>query len=101
MRDAGVRFVAGTDAGVPGSAFDDYAGMLEFFTGIGFDPGEVLDMATVHAADALGLGDVTGRLRPGLRADVIVVSGDPADGPAALRDPVTVLADGRDVLADG
>ncbi|MDQ4115827.1 MAG: amidohydrolase family protein [Actinomycetota bacterium] len=97
MRAAGVRFVAGTDAGVPGAAFDDYAGMLEFFAEIGFTPGEILDMATVHAADALGLGAVTGRLRPGMSADVLAVDGDPADGPSVLRRPRLVLAGGRDV----
>ncbi len=97
MRAAGVRFVAGTDAGVPGAAFDDYAGMLEFFAEIGFAPGEILDMATVHAADALGLGAVTGRLRPGMSADVLAVDGDPADGPSVLRRPRLVLAGGRDV----
>lgn len=100
MREAGVRFVAGTDAGVPGSAFDDYAGMLEFFAATGFGAGEILDMATAHAADALGLGHVTGRLRAGMSADVLGVDGDPADGPSVLRRPRLVLAAGRDVLGE-
>ncbi len=87
MRETGVRFVAGTDAGMPGSAFDDYAGMLQFFAATGFGAGEILDMATAHAADALGLGHVTGRLRAGMSADVLGVDGDPADGPSVLRSP--------------
>ncbi len=100
MRETGVRFVAGTDAGVPGSAFDDYAGMFEFFAATGFGAGEILDMATAHAADALGLGHVTGRLRAGISADVLGVDGDPADGPSVLRRPRLVLAAGRDALGE-
>lgn len=84
MRDGGVRFIAGTDAGVPGARFGDYAGMLEFFADLGFGPAEVLDMATVHAADALGLTD-TGVLAPGRRADLLVVDGDPLADLTSLR----------------
>ncbi|MFD7923604.1 amidohydrolase family protein [Streptomyces sp. NPDC059740] len=90
MRDAGVRFIAGTDAGVPGAHFGDYAGMLEFFVSLGFSTAEVLDMATVHAADALGLTD-TGTLAPGRRADILVVDGDPLTDLAALREVRRVI----------
>ncbi|MFE3626172.1 amidohydrolase family protein [Streptomyces goshikiensis] len=84
MRDAGVRFIAGTDAGVPGARFGDYAGMLEFFAGLGFKSAELLDMATTHSAHALGLTN-TGNLTPGMRADLIVVEGNPLVNLEALR----------------
>ncbi|MEV6315411.1 amidohydrolase family protein [Streptomyces sp. NPDC051776] len=84
MREAGVRFIAGTDAGVPGARFDDYVGMLEFFEGRGFTHAEILDMATTHAAHALGLTD-TGRLAAGKRADLLVVDGNPLTDLDALR----------------
>ncbi|MCS0635849.1 amidohydrolase family protein [Streptomyces sp. LP05-1] len=84
MRKAGVRFIAGTDAGVPGARFGDYVGMLEFFASLGFENSEILDMATTDAAHALGLRD-TGTLAPGMRADLIVVDGDPRTDLAALR----------------
>ncbi|RJQ75377.1 amidohydrolase family protein [Pseudonocardiaceae bacterium YIM PH 21723] len=93
MRDAGVRFIAGTDAGVPGAWFGDYVGMLEFFAEVGFSNAEIIDMATVNAADALGLPD-TGRLAPGMRADLIVVNGDPLQDLGALRNLDLVLAAG-------
>ncbi|GGZ53313.1 amidohydrolase [Streptomyces inusitatus] len=97
MREAGVRFIAGTDAGVPGARFGDYVGMLEFFASIGFGNTEILDMATVNAAHALGLGDA-GVLAPGRRADLIVVDGDPVAELDALRRIRHVFAAGR--LAD-
>ncbi|RXS88434.1 amidohydrolase family protein [Streptomyces sp. TM32] len=94
MREAGVRFIAGTDAGVPGARFGDYVGMLEFFASLGFTPAEILDMATVDAARALGLTD-TGALRPGLRADLLVVDGNPLHELDALRRVRHVFMNGR------
>jgi imidazolonepropionase-like amidohydrolase len=94
MRSAGVSFIAGTDAGVPGALFGDYAGMLGFFAEIGFTIPEVLDMATVAAAAALGLPDV-GALSPGNRADLLVVNGDPTTDLAALKNLELVMAGGR------
>jgi len=96
MREAGVRFIAGTDAGVPGARFGDYVGMLEFFASLGFAPAEILDMATVNAAHALGLSD-TGVLAPGKRADLIVVDGNPLTELGALRQIQHVFAAGRPV----
>ncbi|MEU7061123.1 amidohydrolase family protein [Streptomyces sp. NPDC046197] len=96
MREAGVRFIAGTDAGVPGARFGDYVGMLEFFASVGFTPAEILDMATVNAAHALGLSD-TGALSPGMRADLIVVDGNPLTDLGALRRIHHVFTAGRRV----
>lgn len=94
MRQAGVRFIAGTDAGVPGARFDDYVGMLEFFREIGFTNVEIINMATVTAAHALGLR-TTGTLTPGDRADLLIVNGDPLADLNALRDICLVLAGGQ------
>ncbi len=94
MRAAGVRFIGGTDAGVPGAGFDDYVGMLEFFGELGFSRPEIVDMATSSNAAALGLTD-TGRLTPGARADLLVVRGSPLDGLTALRHPELIVAAGR------
>ncbi|MFK0288028.1 amidohydrolase family protein [Streptomyces sp. NPDC090499] len=96
MRKAGVRFIAGTDAGVPGAQFGDYVGMLEFFSSLGFDHTEILDMATVNPAHALDLTD-TGVLAKGMRADVIVVDGNPLTELDALRRIKHVFAAGRPV----
>ncbi|MFC9678303.1 amidohydrolase family protein [Streptomyces sp. NPDC056948] len=96
MREAGVRFIAGTDSGVPGARFGDYVGMLEFFASLGFGHAEILDMATVNSAHALGLSD-TGVLAPGMRADLIVVDGNPLTELDALRRLRHVFTAGRPV----
>src|SRR6202040_2141448 len=43
----------------------------ESLTPIGFC--DVIEMATINGAQALGLGDVTGSLTPGKRADLILI----------------------------
>jgi imidazolonepropionase-like amidohydrolase len=60
----------------------------------GFPVAEALATATSAAADELGLGSVTGRLRPGLAADLLVVDGDVAHDAEALARPVAVVVRG-------
>jgi imidazolonepropionase-like amidohydrolase len=101
MRDAGVRIIAGTDAGINNNPHHQYAGGLyAMATLLGFQPAEVIAMATTEAAEALGLSAVTGRLAPGYDADLIVVDGDPLDDIAALGRLRRVIARGRDYVPD-
>lgn len=95
MHEQGVRLISGTDAGVPGAVFDDLVSSLGFFRHLGLSPAQVLDMATTEAAAALGLGDETGMLAPGRRADLLLVDGDPLSDVEALREVLLVMADGR------
>jgi imidazolonepropionase-like amidohydrolase len=100
MHDMGVRIIAGTDAGIDNNPHHQYVGGLEYLVTLGFQPGQVLAMATTEAAAALGLGATTGRLAPGYDADLIVVRGDPHADIAALRDLRRVIARGRDYVPD-
>jgi imidazolonepropionase-like amidohydrolase len=96
LRRAGVQLVASTDAGIPGAAHGGLALALPVFARIAaLSPAEVLRSATSGAADALGIAGITGRLRPGLSADVLAVSGDPLGDLAALAAPLQVFARGR------
>jgi imidazolonepropionase-like amidohydrolase len=95
MHDRGVRLIAGTDAGMRGSRFGELAAALDWYAKAGMSPAAVLSAATASAADALGLGDRTGRLAPGLAADLLVVHGDPRADLGSLRHPLLVLAAGR------
>ncbi|WP_326946172.1 amidohydrolase family protein [Amycolatopsis sp. NBC_01307] len=95
LEEHGVRLLAGTDAGLPGSVFDDPVGALELYEWLGFGRRRILEIATEDSAAGLGLSSVTGRLEAGLAADVLVVEGDPLASLAALRNPLLVLARGR------
>jgi cytosine/adenosine deaminase-related metal-dependent hydrolase len=80
---------------------------------LGLDPRRVLRLATIDGATQLGLGDVTGSLTPGKRADLILVRTDTANtvsGPdpvstvvrcARPSDVDTVICDGRILKRDG
>ncbi|MFD3580959.1 amidohydrolase family protein [Streptomyces sp. NPDC058683] len=96
MAEAGVRLLAGTDAGVQRTGFEGSLALaLGFYAHLGISNDRVIDMATVHAAEALGLGESTGRIASGFRADLLVVDGDPLSDLAALTQKRAVIADGR------
>ncbi|CAL9332383.1 amidohydrolase family protein [Streptomyces sp. NPDC014344] len=61
----------------------------------GFTPVEVLRTATTNAAEALGAAGTLGVIRPGARADLPVVDGDPLRDVAAAARVEQVLVDGR------
>ena len=97
MKAAGVRLIAGTDAGIDNLPHHQFVGSLEYLVGLGFSTDEVLAMATTEAADALGVGELTGRLAAGFAADLLVVNGDPLADIGALRG---VVAAGRNYVPD-
>ena len=59
---------------------------------------EALATATSGAAESCGLADVTGRLAPGLAADLLVVNGDLTAEPDALLRPDAVFVRGERTL---
>jgi imidazolonepropionase-like amidohydrolase len=83
---AGVKVVAGTDAGGHGHP----ANALEpaLLVSAGMTPMQALQAATGRAAECLGLEGEIGTIEKGKWADLVVVEGDP------LRD-ITVLQDKR------
>jgi imidazolonepropionase-like amidohydrolase len=82
LHRAGVPVIAGTDANeAPGVPFsppygDSLHHELELLVGAGLTPVEALRAATSVAAEHFGLDD-RGAVRAGLRADVVLVDGDP------------------------
>ncbi|MER8036124.1 amidohydrolase family protein [Streptomyces hydrogenans] len=95
MADAGVKLVAGTDAGVQRASFDGLVSALSFYAHLGLPNSQILDMATSTAADALGLGGTTGRIASGHKADLLLVDGDPLTNLGDLSAVRTVIAAGR------
>lgn len=103
VRAAGSTLVAGTDAGIPGVAFDAYADGLVALHRCGLSPEEVVAAATSGAAAALRLGD-RGTLEQGRLADLVALDADPLVGDfsahvQALRRPRAVIVAGRRVAA--
>lgn len=94
MADAGVRLIAGTDAGVQRAGFDGLVQALAFYSHLGLPNAAIIDMATSRAADALGLGSVTGKVAAGYRADLLLVDGDPLVDLSALSEVRAVFASG-------
>jgi imidazolonepropionase-like amidohydrolase len=74
---AGVKIAMGTDSGVGphGSNLDE----LPLMAAGGLTPAQVLAATTSSAAELLQVGDQTGTIMPGKRADIVVVAGDPFD----------------------
>jgi len=91
----GVPILAGSDAPNPGTAFGaSLHRELELLVTAGLTPVEALTAATSAPADAFGLDD-RGRVAPGLRADLLLVAGDPTTDVTATRDRVAVWKLGR------
>ena len=98
MREAGVRLIASTDAGIPNVRHEDLAKALPVFGRLaGLTTVEVLRAATSDCADALGLGDVTGRIARNHAADMVFVEGDPLTDIGALETPALVVARGKEL----
>jgi imidazolonepropionase-like amidohydrolase len=74
---AGVKIAMGTDCGVGphGTNLDE----LELMAKVGLTPLDALHATTGSAAELLGVEEDLGRIAPGMRADLVVVDGSPAD----------------------
>ncbi|WP_460447859.1 amidohydrolase family protein [Alsobacter sp. SYSU BS001988] len=94
MREAGVRFVAGTDAGWRFTPFDGLPFEMSLMHEGGMPKAEAITAGTGYAAEVIGIADKVGALKPGLAADVIVVAGDPTDDLGALEDVRLVMQAG-------
>lgn len=95
MRARHIPFIASTDAGIPGVYHHHLPQALPVFAAIaGLEPEAALRTATSGAADGLELSQVTGRLRPGLSADLVLVHGNPLDDLAVLAEPAAVWVRG-------
>jgi imidazolonepropionase-like amidohydrolase len=95
---AGVRIAAGTDAGTPLNPHGTIVPELLLMATAGMAPLEVIRAATSTAAAVTGLEQETGRIAPGLAADLLAVEGNPADSLKALDAVRLVIADGRIVV---
>ncbi len=95
---AGVRVVAGNDAGLPYTGFGCLWQELEAMTAGGMTALQAVAAATRAAAGALGLKNQIGSIQPGKQADLLVVDGDPTADISALSRVRMVMQAGRIVF---
>jgi imidazolonepropionase-like amidohydrolase len=69
---------------------------LELLVRVGLRPVEALSAATMNTAKAFRLSD-GGRIAPGLRADMLLVRGDPSPDILATRDILRMWKAGVEV----
>jgi imidazolonepropionase-like amidohydrolase len=91
---AGVPLIAGTDAGVPGVAFDSLPRELATLVEWGASPHQVLVAATSGAARALRHPEL-GVLTPGSPADIVLLRANPLTDVSAYLEVEAVIQAGR------
>ncbi|MGH8080373.1 MAG: CIA30 family protein [Lysobacter sp.] len=97
LHKAGVPLLAGTDAGNPATAHGvSEHGELDLLVRSGLTPVEALRAATSVPARSFKLAD-RGRIAPGLRADLLLVDGDPTTDVTATRAIRTIWKNGYPV----
>lgn len=85
MHDAGIPLLAGTDAGNPSTTHGaSIHGELTLLVKAGLSPIDALNAATALPAKIFGLND-RGRIAVGMRADLILINGDPTKNITATR----------------
>jgi imidazolonepropionase-like amidohydrolase len=92
---AGVTLLAGTDTSLPTAALGVFGygatlhGELELLVAGGLSPTQALIAATSAPAEAFRLSD-RGHIRPGMRADLLLVDGDPTSNVQDTRNIIAV-----------
>lgn len=92
VRD-GLPIAFGTDAGT--FAHGENAKEFPELLAIGMTPAAAIRAATIEAAKAVGLAGEIGVLKPGARADIIAVEGNPLTDLSALQKMKFVMKEGR------
>ncbi len=91
---SGVKFAFGTDAtgDIHGRNAQEFSLLVDQ---LGATPAEAIRMATVNAADLIGIGDRTGTIEVGKWADLIAVNGNPLEDIRRLEQVSFVMKAGR------
>ncbi|RIJ42416.1 metal-dependent hydrolase family protein [Pontibacter oryzae] len=90
--DAGVTICMGGDVGV--FSHGTNAREMEMMVDYGMAPVQVLSAATSVNADVFGISNKVGRIKAGLLADILVVSGNPLENMQQLREVILVMKGG-------
>ena len=101
MDEAGVSFTSGLDMGLSMAPHDlTAANAWAFVEWLGWTPWRALYTCTAGTAEGILLGDLVGRIKPGLVADLAAFEGDPAQDIRRLHTATSVVQAGRPVKLD-
>ena len=102
MLARGVKVIGSTDAGVANVPLDSMPGELEAAVEeLGLTPMQAITAATYTGSQAFDRADDFGSLRAGLRADFLVVEGDPTKDISDIRKLRWVFKDGVAEVENG
>jgi imidazolonepropionase-like amidohydrolase len=102
MLARGVKVIGSTDAGVANVPLDSMPGELEAAVEeLGLTPMQAITAATYTGAQSFDRADDFGSLRAGLRADFLVVDGDPTKDISDIRKLRWVFKDGVAEVENG
>ena len=99
----GLTIATGSDGPRPGSSPGTTGLEMQLMVESGMTPMQAIQAATRNASKVLGLTDKVGTIEEGMRADLIVVDGDPIADILILQDPERiqlVVKDGIIVRSD-
>lgn len=95
------QIVAGTDAGSPFNMHSALARELEHYVEAGLTPMEVIQSATLRAAQMQGVEQDLGTVTEGKYADMVIVDGDPLQDITLLQHKIVLIIKGGEVYTPG
>ena len=102
LHDAGVTIGLGTDAGMPGTPHGvSTLHEMELLVRAGLTPTEALVAGTSASARLIGQSADRGIIAPGMRADMVLIKGEPWKAISDVRKIDRVFLDGRLVFGTG
>ena len=96
--DTGVTVLAGTDMVLYGAPSYPLNRELSLMVAFGITPVQAIQTATENPAKVMDLDDVTGRIKEGLEADLLVVKGDVSEEIRSLDHIIQVFKGGKPVF---
>lgn len=98
---AGVKILAGNDAGTPFNFHDDFPNELIKMVELGMPVKEVIKSATYNPAECLDVLDKTGSIEVGKWADLTIIDGDPEMDVSQFKNIKFVYKNGQCIFKRG
>ncbi len=92
LYDNGITVVAGTDMGFPGYSLPRE---LELYVEAGLTPLQAIQTATITPAQVMNMDKITGSVKAGKKADLIILNANPLTEIRNIRNVNTVIKDGE------